>query len=181
MEGMVIMTIKEAIKGRHSVRQYKDMPIAEDLRQELQQLIDELRPCKPVVLTAYLVADMVELLLPRAGDEGLEIALVVHNAQNACICVGMMPCDNLLGCLVGRCNDAGGPVTVRLEVAALREPLLLFTGDDGEDKVRQVVFLDVRDFIHHRREVVPYAEALQLGNVAAVLLKEALLGVAPYA
>ena len=41
MEGIDIMTIKEAIKGRHSVRQYKDMPIAEDLRQELQQLIDE--------------------------------------------------------------------------------------------------------------------------------------------
>ena len=41
MEGMDIMTIKEAIKERHSVRQYKDTPIAEDLRQELQQLIDE--------------------------------------------------------------------------------------------------------------------------------------------
>lgn len=35
------MTIKEAIKERHSVRQYKDLPIADDLRKELEKLIDE--------------------------------------------------------------------------------------------------------------------------------------------
>ena len=35
------MTIKEAIKDRHSVRQYKDLPIADDLRSELEQLISE--------------------------------------------------------------------------------------------------------------------------------------------
>ena len=35
------MTIKEAIKERHSVRQYKDLPIADDLRKEPEKLIDE--------------------------------------------------------------------------------------------------------------------------------------------
>ena len=34
------MTIKEAIKERHSVRQYKDIPIADDIKIELQKLID---------------------------------------------------------------------------------------------------------------------------------------------
>ena len=35
------MTIKEAIKERHSVRQYKDQPIAEDLQKELERLVEE--------------------------------------------------------------------------------------------------------------------------------------------
>lgn len=33
------MDIKEAIKSRHSVRQYKDMPISEDLRSKMDELI----------------------------------------------------------------------------------------------------------------------------------------------
>ena len=33
------MDIKEAIKARHSVRQYKDLPIPEDLKSELEKLI----------------------------------------------------------------------------------------------------------------------------------------------
>ena len=33
--------IKEAIKERHSVRQYKDLPIADDLKSALEQLISE--------------------------------------------------------------------------------------------------------------------------------------------
>ncbi len=35
------MTIKDAIKERHSVRQYKDMPITDDYRNKLEHLIDE--------------------------------------------------------------------------------------------------------------------------------------------
>ena len=35
------MTVKEAIKERHSVRRYKDMPVADELREELEQLIKE--------------------------------------------------------------------------------------------------------------------------------------------
>ena len=35
------MDIREAIKARHSVRQYKDLPIAEDLKAELEQEIAE--------------------------------------------------------------------------------------------------------------------------------------------
>ena len=35
------MTIRDAIKERHSVRQYKDMPIADDIRDRLESLIDE--------------------------------------------------------------------------------------------------------------------------------------------
>ena len=35
------MDIREAIKARHSVRQYKDLPIAEDLREKLEELIGQ--------------------------------------------------------------------------------------------------------------------------------------------
>ena len=35
------MTIKDAIRERHSVRQYTKQPIADDLKRELNQLIDE--------------------------------------------------------------------------------------------------------------------------------------------
>ena len=34
------MDIKEAIRSRHSVRQYQDLPISEDLQSELNELID---------------------------------------------------------------------------------------------------------------------------------------------
>ena len=40
-ERNVSMDIREAIKARHSVRQYKDLPIAEDLKAELEQEIAE--------------------------------------------------------------------------------------------------------------------------------------------
>ena len=33
------MDIREAIKARHSVRQYKDMPIAEDVKEKLEEMI----------------------------------------------------------------------------------------------------------------------------------------------
>ncbi len=33
------MNIREAIKARHSVRQYKDMPIAEDAKEKLEEMI----------------------------------------------------------------------------------------------------------------------------------------------
>jgi len=33
------MDIREAIKTRHSVRQYKDMPIAEDVKEKLEEMI----------------------------------------------------------------------------------------------------------------------------------------------
>ena len=33
------MDIKEAIKARHSVRQYRETPVAEDVRKELEDLI----------------------------------------------------------------------------------------------------------------------------------------------
>ena len=35
------MDIKEAIKERHSVRQFKDMPIEEETKERLISLIDE--------------------------------------------------------------------------------------------------------------------------------------------
>ena len=33
------MDIREAIKARHSVRKYKDMPIAEDVKEKLEEMI----------------------------------------------------------------------------------------------------------------------------------------------
>ncbi len=35
------MDITEAINSRHSVRQYKDIPIGEDLKKELNALVEE--------------------------------------------------------------------------------------------------------------------------------------------
>ena len=35
------MDIKEAIKARHSVRQYKDEPIPKDIASKLQEVISE--------------------------------------------------------------------------------------------------------------------------------------------
>ena len=37
------MNIREAIKARHSVRQYKDMPIAEDAKEKLEEMIRQCR------------------------------------------------------------------------------------------------------------------------------------------
>jgi len=44
------MTIKEAIKARHSVRQYKDLPIQDSDKEKLEALIAEAN----AVLMCYL-------------------------------------------------------------------------------------------------------------------------------
>ncbi len=82
------MEIKEAIKSRHSVRQYKDMPISEDLKAALEELI---RACNQESrLHIQLIVDD-----PECFDTFLAHYGKFKNANNYIALVGPKTLPNL--------------------------------------------------------------------------------------